>query len=94
MVYMYMSFVFFLKNKVATPVRRCSAAFTALQQEPCLLSVVDMQHEGKGLDRSPNYTAGEAFGGSAKAERAMADQSVRGLKSQAASLSRFCSSED
>lgn len=41
MVYMYMSFVFFfLKNKVATPVRRFSAAFTALQQEPCLLSVV------------------------------------------------------
>lgn len=42
MVYMYMSFFFFfLKNKVATPVRRFSAAFTALQQEPCLLSVVE-----------------------------------------------------
>lgn len=53
-----------------------------------------MQREGKGLGRSPTTQQERYSGGSAKAERETADQSVRGLKVQAASLSRFCSSEE
>lgn len=100
MVSMYMSSVFsFPKNKAATPIRRFSAAFTALQQEPCLLSVAETCSV-KGKDEAaPGTTQQEGVfpggGGGAKAEMRWQTVGFRGLKSShAASSSRFCSSED
>lgn len=51
MIYMYMTFFFLLKNKIATPIPgRFSAAFTAVAARAVpSIHIKDMQHEGTGL---------------------------------------------
>lgn len=56
----------------------------------------DMQREGKGRGRSLNYTAGGRLSGEEVLRLSMRWQATGfcDLKSHAASLSGFCSSED